>query len=375
MGERFFAPLRMTRAKADGCVWCLLGEVVNTRFGYFKLSILFTVLSLAAAAALGYEYGRSFSAVLSTIFVVAVLAVLEVSLSFDNAVVNAKVLMSMSPVWRRRFITWGVVVAVFGMRVVFPLLVVGLMARISPWEALVLAMRRPDEYARIMTGAHVSIAAFGGSFLAMVGLKYFFNVKKRIHWVRMVEAPLTKLGKIEAVEIALILMTLYGVSRLLPEGEVLAFLVSGMFGLVTFVVVEGVSAIMGVDENGPVVVAKSGLASFLYLEVLDASFSFDWVIGAFALTNNLFVIALGLGIGAMFVRSLTIMLVDRGTLAEYRYLEHGAFWAILALAVLMLIGAVTPIPEVVTGLIGAVLIGLSFLSSVKLNRRNKTPVA
>ena len=348
---------------------------MNSRFGYFKASILFTLLSLAAAAGLGYAYGRNLSTVLSTLFVVAVLAVLEVSLSFDNAVVNAKVLMGMAPVWRRRFITWGMVVAVFGMRVVFPLLVVGLMARISPWEALILAVRQPDDYARIMIGAHVSIAAFGGSFLAMVGLKYFFNVKKSIHWVRMVEEPLTKLGKIEAVEIALILMTLYGVSRLLPEGEVLAFLVSGMFGLITFVVVEGVSAVMGVDENGPTMVAKSGLASFLYLEVLDASFSFDGVIGAFALTNNLFVIALGLGIGAMFVRSLTIMLVDQGTLAEYRYLEHGAFWAILALAVLMLMGAVTPVPEVVTGLIGAVLIGLSFLSSVKLNRRNKSPGA
>lgn len=342
---------------------------------YFKASILFTVLSMAAAAGLGFEYGHSLSAALATVFVVAVLAVLEVSLSFDNAVVNAKVLMSMSAVWRRRFITWGMVVAVFGMRVVFPLLVVGLMARISPWEALVLAVGKPDEYARIMVGAHVSIAAFGGSFLAMVGLKYFFNVKKSIHWVRMIEEPLTKLGKIEAVEIALILMTLYGISRLLPEGEILAFLVSGMFGLVTFVVVEGLSAVMGVDEDGPTRVAKSGFASFLYLEVLDASFSFDGVIGAFALTNNLFVIALGLGIGAMFVRSLTIMLVDKGTLSEYRYLEHGAFWAILALAVLMLMGAVTPIPEVITGLIGAVLIGLSFLSSVKHNRRNKSPDA
>ena len=344
---------------------------MTTLFRYFKASILFTLLSMTAAAGLGFEYGRSLGAALSTMFVVAVLAVLEVSLSFDNAVVNAKVLMGMPPVWRRRFITWGIVVAVFGMRIVFPLLVVGLMARISPWEALVLAVGQPGEYARIMIGAHVSIAAFGGSFLAMVGLKYFFNVKKSIHWVRLIEEPLTKLGKIEAVEIALILMALYSISLLLPESEVLAFLVSGMFGLVTFVMVEGVSAVIGVDEDGPALVAKSGLASFLYLEVLDASFSFDGVIGAFALTNNLFVIALGLGVGAMFVRSLTIMLVDRGTLSEYRYLEHGAFWAILALAVLMLMGAVTPIPEVITGLIGAVLIGLSFLSSVKHNRRKR----
>lgn len=336
---------------------------------YFKASVLFTVAALVAAWFVGFHFGRGSSDAFATVFIVGVLAVLEVSLSFDNAVVNAKVLTDMSPLWRRRFITWGIVLAVFGMRIVFPLVVVGLMAHISPWQALILAVTRPEDYARIMIGAHVSIAAFGGSFLGMVGLKYFFNVKKSIHWVRMVEEPLTKLGKIEAVEIALILLTLYGISRLLPEAEILAFLVSGMFGLITFVVVEGVSALMGVGEEGPALMARSGAASFLYLEVLDASFSFDGVIGAFALTNNLFVIALGLGIGAMFVRSLTVMLVDKGTLAEYRYLEHGAFWAILALAGLMLMGSVMEIPEVVTGFIGAALIGLSFYSSVRHNRR------
>ena len=93
------------------------------------------------------------------------------------------------------------------------------------------------------------------------------------------------------------------------------------------------------------------------------------MIGAFALSNNLFVIALGLGIGAMFVRSMTVMLVDRGTLAEYRYLEHGAFYAIIALAAIMLLSARFHIPEVITGLIGAGFIGLSFWASVRHNRR------
>lgn len=341
--------------------------VANLR--YFKASLVFTLVSLVLAWFVGLEYGKTTSAALSTLFVVAVLAVLEVSLSFDNAVVNAKVLRTMSPEWQHRFITWGILIAVFGMRIVFPLLIVGVMAEISPWQALVLAATQPDEYARVMSAAHVSIAAFGGTFLAMVGLKFFFDVHKDVHWVRMVEEPLTKLGKIEAVEIALVLLLLYAISRQLPEASVLPFLLSGMLGIVTFVAVEGVSALMGVEEEGPEMVAKSGFASFLYLEVLDASFSFDGVIGAFALTHNLFVIALGLGIGAMFVRSLTIMLVDRGTLTAYRYLEHGAFWAILALAALMLVGSVTHIPEVVTGLIGAVLIALSFASSVRQNRR------
>ncbi|CAA7616297.1 conserved membrane hypothetical protein [Magnetospirillum sp. SS-4] len=337
---------------------------------YFWGSIAFTLVSLVLAWFVGLEYGKTIPAALSTLFIVAVLAVLEISLSFDNAVVNAKVLRTMPPIWQRRFLTWGILIAVFGMRIVFPLLIVGVMAEVSPWQALVLAATRPEEYARIMNAAHVSIAAFGGTFLAMVGLKFFFDVNKDVHWVRLVEEPLTKLGKIEAVEIALVMILLYGISRLLPEAAVLPFILSGMLGIITFVAVEGVSALMGVDEEGSALVAKSGFASFLYLEVLDASFSFDGVIGAFALTNNLFIIALGLGIGAMFVRSLTIMLVEKGTLSAYRYLEHGAFWAILALAALMLVGSVTHIPEVITGLIGAVLIVLSFASSIRQNRRD-----
>ena len=338
---------------------------MTSHFRYFKASAVFTAVALVMSGLLGLHDGHSLSAAFATVFIVAVLAVLEVSLSFDNAVLNAKVLTSMAPLWRRRFLTWGIVLAVFGMRIVFPLLVVGLAAGISPWQALVLAVARPDDYARIMTGAHVSIAAFGGSFLAMVGLKYFLDVKKSVHWIAPIERPLARLGRIAMVETALVLVVLTGVSRLLPEAEITAFLTAGMVGLVTFAVVDGVRAGMDVKGQGAVLAARSGAASFLYLEVVDASFSFDGVVGAFALANNLLVIALGLGIGAMFVRSLTLLLVDKGTLAEYRYLEHGAFWAILALAVLMLIGGVTPIPRMVTGLIGAVLIGLSFLSSVK----------
>ena len=116
-------------------------------------------------------------------------------------------------------------------------------------------------------------------------------------------------------------------------------------------------------------VVRSGLGGFLYLNILDASFSFDGVIGAFALSNNMVVIALGLSIGAMFVRSMTIMLVQKGTLAEYRYLEHGAFWAIIALGGIMLMSAKFHIPETVTGLIGAVLIGLSLWWSVRHKRK------
>ena len=115
---------------------------------------------------------------------------------------------------------------------------------------------------------------------------------------------------------------------------------------------------------------QRGLGGFIYLNVLDASFSFDGVIGAFALSNNMVIIALGLSIGAMFVRSLTLLLVQKGTLAQYRYLEHGAFWAILALAAIMLISARYEVPETLTGVIGAALIAVSLWWSIRHKRRH-----
>ena len=337
---------------------------------YYKGSFLFTAACLALAAWLGWELKGNIPGMLEVLWIVLVLGVLEVSLSFDNAVVNATVLRDMDEVWRRRFLTWGIAIAVFGMRIIFPLAIVAIAARLGPIDALRLAAGNPVEYERIISGAHIGIAGFGGAFLAMVGLKFFFDADKEVHWIAVIEQQLARLSNVEAVEIAVVLLVLYGVSTLLPQADAMTYMAAGIFGLLTFIAVEALGSLLGAPEEATGVVARSGLASFLYLEVLDASFSFDGVIGAFALSNNLFVIALGLGIGAMFVRSMTVMLVDRGTLAQYRFLEHGAFWAIIALAAIMLLSARFHIPETITGLIGAVLIGLSLWWSIRHNRRH-----
>lgn len=343
---------------------------MRRNLGYFKNSFFFTLGGLALGALVGWRYTGTAAGVASTLFIVAVLGVLETSLSFDNAVVNATVLRDMTPVWRHRFLTWGIAIAVFGMRIVFPLVVVSVVARVNPVEALRLATLEPAEYARILSSAHAQLGAFGGAFLGMVCLKYFFDADKEVHWIAAVERRLVKLGAIEAIELALVLAALVAFSRLVPAEESYGFLVAGVLGLVTFIAVEGLGSVMEAGPEAMKDVHRASAASFLYLEVLDASFSFDGVIGAFALTNNLFIIAIGLGIGAMFVRSLTIMLVERGTLESYLYLEHGAFWAIGALATFMLVGTVVHVPEAVTGLVGAVLIGLSMWSSI---RRRGTP--
>jgi uncharacterized protein len=338
---------------------------------YFKESIVLSLLGGVGAFFIGHYYTGTVSGGLSALFLTSVLSILEISLSFDNAVLNAIVLKKMTPLWQHRFLTWGILVAVFGMRLVFPLLLVGAMAKINPLAALQMAATRPDEYAKIMLASHVSIAAYGGAFLMMVALKYFFEEGKEVHWIQIIEKPLSKLGRMEAVEIALTLITIFIFSKYQQDHEKINFLVCGIWGLITYVAVDGIGAFLqSPDEAQQLDLNKASLGMFLYLEVLDASFSFDGVVGAFAITNNLFIIMIGLGVGAMFVRSLTIMLVDKGTLSEYRYLEHGAFYAIGALSVIMFAGTITHIPEVLTGLLGASLIALSLFSSVLYNKQH-----
>lgn len=341
-------------------------------FKFYRFSFIFTAMCLALASWYGWISTGSVSGTAQMLWIVVVLAVLEVSLSFDNAVVNASVLKEMDEVWQKRFLLWGIAFAVFGMRIVFPLAIVAIAAGIGPVEAVTLSLTRPDEYERIVSSAHVGIAGFGGAFLAMVGLKFFFDAEKEVHWIGMIERKLTAVSAVKAVEIGLLLLALWGISSLLETADALTFLIAGILGIVAFISVEAINTALEIREEkrrlaGAMV--RSGLGGFLYLNVLDASFSFDGVIGAFALSNNMVVIALGLSIGAIFVRSMTVHLVNRGTLAEYAFLEHGAFWAIIALGGIMLFGAVAHIPEVITGLIGAVLIGLSLLWSIRHKKR------
>lgn len=339
---------------------------------YLKGSLIASAIGLLVGAFSGWQATGTLIGAFETVFIVAVLGVLEVSLSFDNAVVNATVLRDMDEVWRRRFMTWGILTAVFGMRVVLPIIMVAALGSISPIEAVRLAAVDSVKYGQILQEAHITVAAFGGAFLAMVGLRYFFDREKEVHWIRMIEVPLARLGRVQSAELCLVLILLYVVSLQLPQDEQLEFLTAGIIGLVTYIIVDGFGALVkGGDEAG-VAVVRSGLSSFIYLEVLDASFSFDGVIGAFALSTNLIVIALGLGIGALFVRSLTLLLVDKGTLQEYRFLEHGAFYAIIALGVTMFMQTFVHIPEFIVGLLGATMIGLAFLSSLRHNRSEES---
>lgn len=300
-------------------------------------------------------------------FVIALLLViLEVTLSFDNAVVNAKILARMTEKWQQRFLTWGILVAVFGTRFVLPIFIVAAAVAMSPWAVTQLAFFHPEEYGHLLEGAHYAIAAFGGSFLLMVALKYFFDDAKDVHWIRVIERHIARWGRIEAVEIGLSLVILLIISALVPHasGTILA---AGIIGIVLFIAMQGIANSFSVEAKAAA--GAGSVALFLYLNVLDAAFSLDGVVGAFAITSELLIIIIGLGIGAYFVRTLTVYLVQRKTLETLTYLEHGAHWAILGLAGAMLISLFREVPEVITGLVGIVFVAASYWSSIREGRK------
>jgi len=337
---------------------------------YFRFSFIFTLFALLIAAWWGYKLGGWVNA-LNLVAIAMILGLMEVSLSFDNAVVNASILKTWDEHWKKLFLTVGILVAVFGMRLLFPLVIVGQTADMSLIEVWNLALENPSEYSGKLIAHHAEISAFGGMFLLLVFLNFMLDDEKSIHWFEVIEEKLGLLGKIEAISIFISLVVLLAFSSFVDQEHKTAVLVAGLWGIIIYVGVDIVGYILEKEENdAPVadIVKKGSIGGFLYLEVLDASFSFDGVIGAFAITKDIVIIMIGLGIGAMFVRSLTIYLVEKETLDSYIYLEHGAHYAIGILALIMLFGMKFHIPEVFTGLIGIAFIALSLYSSLKHKR-------
>lgn len=344
-----------------------------------KWSFLITIIGLTVA----FFYGGA-----TGLAITAILIVLEVSLSFDNAVVNAKVLVRMSDFWVKIFLTVGILIAVFGMRLLFPLVIVFVTADLTPIQAWELALEKgdadtPGTYGYILEEARPLIAAFGGMFLMMIFLDFVFDEEKEHHWIGPVERAFSKMAAFPAVSPMLGLIILFAFASAFPEDKS-DMLAAGVFGIILYLFVGGLGDFFdgGLDDDddseaaqkaratGDVVKAtgKAAFSLFLYLELLDASFSFDGVIGAFAITSDPIIIAIGLGVGAFYVRSITIYLVKAGTLSEYVFLEHGAHWAIAALAFLLLISPGYHAPEVVIGLIGVGFIIVAVYSSIRYNR-------
>lgn len=315
----------------------------------------------------------------AALLTVLVLSALEITFSFDNAVVNAKVLEKMSPFWQKAFLTVGILIAVFGMRLVLPVVLVAVTANLGVGDVVQLALNHPSEYAHRLEDAHPIIASFGGTFLLMIFIEFILDYGRKVHWLSVLEAPLVKIGRIRQVAPLLALITLAATTHFLAGDHKFEVMSSGILGLILYLGIRSLAEVfemkhesqmkkVGFDKKA---LMRMGAINFLYLELLDASFSFDGVIGAFAITNMVLLIAAGLGVGAVWVRSMTIHIVRRQTLLKYRYLDHGAHYAIGVLAAMLLLGIKYEIPEVVTGTIGIGIIAFAFYSSWRYNQKHK----
>ncbi len=344
---------------------------------HFTGSIIVTILGSISAYLWG-EHVHQGTGVLC-VFIAFILGILEVSLSFDNAVVNAMKLEKMEPIWQHRFLTWGIAIAVFGMRFLFPLLVVAIFAKLSIFKVLNIALKDSNQYAHYLHLTHAPIVAFGGAFLLMLFFSYFFNSEKDTHWIKGFEHCCSHLGNIKGFETIVTSVAVLITQHYVSTEYKLSVLTSGLIGIVVYLTIDGVTHWLEKHEEQrakalSATVKGGGLIAFLYLELIDASFSLDGVLGAFALSQDIVIITIGLSIGAMFVRSLTLLLVEQKTLAKYVYLEHGAHWAIGALAIIMFMSTTVEVPEVVTGLIGLAFIVAALISSVLENKKNSGEV-
>lgn len=302
-----------------------------------------------------------------------ILVLLEVTFSFDNAVINSKILSRMSKFWQNLFLTVGIVFAVFVVRFVLPIVIVMLSSDHSFTSVVDLALNKPDQYSETLHEAAPIINGFGGTFLLMLGISYFMDRNKDIHWLRKIERWMSKIGRYESFKSFVMLFVALVLYATVDPSYREIVLVASIIGTIVHIGLELFGDYFGSKQSGvKQLVGMAAFASFVYLNVLDMSFSLDGVIGAFAITNDVILIMAGLGAGALWVRSLTVYLTRTGTLAKYRYLEHGAHWAILALGIVMLVKLyhVEP-PEWFVGSIGIIFVAVAIASSVIERRREK----
>jgi hypothetical protein len=325
------------------------------------------LLTVVLAALVAYFMG------VSALWIFAILVILEVTFSFDNAVINSKILERMSPLWQRLFLTVGILFAVFIVRFVLPVVIVMISSQLGFMQVIDLAMNHPKEYSNTLHEAAPMINAFGGTFLMMIGVSYFMDRKKDIHWLGRIEQWLSKFGQYDTFKVLVMLGVAMALYATVDERFKVTVLLASIIGTMLHISLELFGEYFASKQsNAKLLVGWAAFASFLYLNVLDASFSLDGVIGAFAITNDVILIMAGLGAGALWVRSLTVYLVRAKTLGKYRYLEHGAHWAILALGLVMLtkLYHFEP-PEWFTGSIGMIFVLTAIVSSVVERRRSQ----
>ncbi len=339
----------------------LLHRCEEVQMRYYRNDIIITVV---VGAILTYFFGPS------VIPLFLILVAVEVALSGDNATVNVRLLKLLSPRWVMIFMTIGILFAAGFMRFLFPILIVSITGHMGLIEALTLALNDHTAYAEHIEAAHNQIAIFGGVYLFMISATFFLVENTQKHWIPWLEKPLAMAGKkVDNLAVMMTTVIILTLSVLVNSEYQASVLLAGFISLVSYMAIKTLTNLAEADDR---VGTRKGLAAlgiFLALEAQDAAFSIDGVSGALAITQEPIVIAAGLGVGALFVRSATKHLMETNKLAEFTFLSHGAFYAILALACSQIISLFIDIPGYLVGGVSVALIAIAVLHSHFLNKR------
>jgi uncharacterized protein len=288
------------------------------------------------------------------------LCVFEVVSSLDNAVVNAEVLSTMDKKWRKWFLIWGIFFSVFLVRGLLPWLIVWLAnPSVGPIGALTATFSNDPQIKEALERSAPLLLMGGGMFLLFLFFHWLFLEPKKFGLAVEGFFHRQAVWFFAIVSIGLTVIIWYA----LKKDPMLAFAAS--IGSSVFFITHGFKEhaqrieVEMKDNKG-----MSDISKLLYLEVLDATFSIDGVIGAFAFTMSVPIIILGNGLGAMVVRELTIKGVDK--IKHYPYLKNGAMYSIFFLGVMMLVHSFgIHVPEYIAPIITFVVIGFFLWKSIR----------
>jgi len=332
---------------------------------YYRFASSLTLIMCAFGTLHGLLTGRPFEAL-----ILLMLAAFEINVSFDNAAVNATCVKQLSEQWQQYFLRWGILIATFGMRLAVPIAAVSIGGRINPVKAASLAVTDQHQYGAYLALAQRPVMVFGGVFLLQIFTSFIFDAdaKNGVAWFVRLESRLERVGeRFNPVRLAFVAALVAVVVTATVRSDHLVAGISGACGIALYTPIGWLSSKLNKPAGRRDLVGREALMVFLYLELQDAMFSFDSAFGGFGYTLDVVLLTLGLGVGAAYVRSMTIYMVKEDTLSKLPYLGHGAYAAIGVLSLSMLSG----VSDLWSGGASMLLIAMAVLRSLYTNRRKE----
>ncbi len=296
---------------------------------------------------------------LSIVMVVVGLTLFETISSIDNAIINAEVLSTMGQKARKWFLVWGLLAAVFLLRGLLPWVIVwAVNPSLGPVGAFTAALSSDPEVVHAIEKSSPILLAGGGIFLICLFFHWLF-LEPKVFGLKGEKFIFSKGVWFYAVVSIILSIVVWFALQINPF---MAF--GAVVGSTAFFITHGFKENASQNEEKLLSSTKSDISKILYLEVIDATFSVDGVMGAFAFTLSVPLILLGNGIGAFVVRQLTLGNIDR--IKKYIYLKNGAMYSILFLGLIMLLDSFGfHIPHWVSPTITVLVVGYFFLKSKK----------